>query len=262
MNRLQKKLKELKKTKQKALVAFVTAGYPNLNATKKIIPLLANSGADIIELGVPFSDPIADGPTIQYSSDCALRKGINLNQILKLIKEIRKTVNIPILLMGYLNPFMRNGLKNTANRIKSSGADGLIIPDAIPEELKQIKKTLKINKLSLVQFVAPNTPESRMKLINKLADSFIYVVSLTGVTGGRKKLPDHIKDYLKKVSKKLKHPKFLGFGISNPEQVRQIRNYVDGVIIGSKIIKIIQENKNNYSKKLDFFIRSMKNALN
>ncbi len=263
MNRLDIKLKDLKQTGRKALVAFVTAGYPSLSETVKIVRDIETAGADIIELGVPFSDPIADGPTIQASSEKALRNGATLGKILKIVEAIRRNSDIPILLMGYLNPFTRHGVSKTMKAVKASGVDGLIIPDVTIEEGGFIKAETDKNDLSLVQFVAPNTPQKRMKTIDHAADSFVYVVSITGVTGKRAAMPSQLQGYLASTGKEMRHMRFMGFGISGPEQVRAYKGYVDGVIIGSALVNIIEQNKSaaKRSEAIQKFILSIRSAL-
>ena len=241
MNRLEMKLSVLKKSGRKALVAFITAGYPSIKETKELVRAMEQAGADIIELGVPFSDPIADGPTIQYSSEQALRKGVTLEQILTLVKELRKKTSIPILLMGYLNPFMRHGIERTMQMAAKAGVDGLIIPDMIPEECGSISKAVSNNGLSMIHLVAPNTPPERMAMIDRAARGFVYVVSITGVTGKRATMPSRLKSYLATTGAHMKHMRFMGFGISGPAQVTAYKKYIDGVIIGSALVNIIKE---------------------
>ena len=243
MNALTIKLKTLKKTKRKALVFFITAGYPNLNKTYETAVELHRAGADIIEIGVPFSDPIADGPVIQASSDHAIKKGINLTAAFNLARKIKDKTGIPIVLMTYLNPLLRNGLDETIVRAAKNGVDGFIIPDMPIEECAHFGKICRNNKLSLVQMAAPNTEKNRMRAIGKMSDSFVYIVSLTGVTGQRKGLPEFLNRFLRTTKTEIKRPRFLGFGISNKEQIAKIKKQVDGVIVGSALIKLMKSDK-------------------
>jgi len=263
MNRLNKKISELKRKKRKALVAFVTAGYPDIKSTEGFVKTFAENGVDIVELGVPFSDPIADGPTIQYSSEYALRKGINLNKILNSVKRMRRKMNLPILLMSYLNPIYKMGMKNAAKKIYESGADGLIVPDLIPEESRDISRALKKYGLAEVFLAAPNTPLNRLKFIDSKSRGFLYAVSVTGVTGKRAALPSQTGDFLLRLKKNARRNlKFLGFGISSVKQVAEIKKSVDGIIVGSAIIELIKNNKGQKRiKKLASFMQNFRKAL-
>ncbi|MBN1823918.1 MAG: tryptophan synthase subunit alpha [Endomicrobiales bacterium] len=263
MSRLKIGLNRLKKQKRKALVAFVTAGFPSQKATLPLMKLFERSGVDIIELGVPFSDPIADGPTIQFSSQKALEKGMTLKKALSIVRAFRKKSSLPVLLMGYMNPFLRNGIDKTFAEVRASGADGLIIPDLIPETDQETKKIANKRGLSIVYFVAPNTPRKRYGLIDSKTDSFVYALSLTGVTGKRKKLPDTAKAFLKSSQRNFRHPKLVGFGISGPDQVREIKKYCNGIIVGSAIVEIIRKNGTGRkgTKRLYSFLSSLRNEL-
>lgn len=258
MNRIDEKFIELRKEKKKALIVFLTAGYPDLETTEKLVYHLENCGVDIIELGVPFSDPIADGVTIQYSSQVALNQGINLNKIFVLCGKIRKKSNLPLVLMSYYNPVyqFRNFFKNA----KKSGVDGIIIPDLLPEESEDILPLTSALGLSLIYLLAPTSNGERIRIITQKSQSFIYVVSLTGVTGVRKKLPEGLKTFLTKVRRYTNKPLALGFGISSPEQVYPVKNLIDGVIVGSAIIEIIRK-KNNPFPYVRSFLGSLKKAL-
>ena len=264
MNRLEAKTAELVKSRKKALVFFVMGGYPDISATKTIIKTLASSGADIIEVGVPFSDPIADGPTIQLSSDKALKNGADLSKILRMVSELRKErIDIPIVLMSYLNPLAAPGLKPTLARCRAAGVDGFIVPDSIPEGTGEFRKICAENGLSLIRLVSPNTPEKRLKLIDSLSSAFVYVVSLTGVTGKRRQFGPATIKFLLKVRANIRKPKFLGFGISGPEQVLSVKKYVDGVIVGSALIDIISaaKNRNAMLEKISSFSKQLRKAL-
>lgn len=263
MNRLEKKIKWLRKNKRKALITYVMAGYPDIRATESIFKTLTDSGADIVELGVPFSDPIADGPTIQYSSDRALRKNITLSKVFSLVRKLRKTFDTPIILMGYLNPLLRRGIETTAREAAASGVDGFIIPDIIPEEAAAVKTAFRKRGLSMIYLAAPNSTDKRLEYLDSASSPFLYIVSLTGVTGGRKKLPDNVKLFLNRVKKHVRQTKFIGFGISSPEQVMSLKSSVDGVIVGSSIIDVIRKNPgaSSRTKKLSAYISSLRKAL-
>lgn len=264
MNRLEKKLSELKKTGRKAFVAYLTAGYPTASETVKLARLFEKSGADILELGIPFSDPIADGKTVQFASHTALTRGMTLIKALAIVKEIRKSSNIPVVLMGYLNPFLRHGLEKILKQAAASGVDGLIIPDIIPEESAQIRKDCRQNGLSLIYLAAPNTPDERLKEIDRASGGFVYIVSIAGVTGARKDLPATTIEYLKQTGKMIKrNPRIIGFGISSPRQVVKLKQYVDGIIVASALIEIIRNGKGMKTVygKLERFVSSLRRAL-
>jgi tryptophan synthase alpha chain len=242
----------------------MTAGYPDMNSTEEIFTTIENAGADIIEMGIPFSDPIADGSTIQFSSDKALSKGANLDRILASVRRIREKSETPIIFMSYLNPLMRGGFENTVQKAKSAGVDGFIIPDMIPEESAELEKTAKKHGLSLIFLAAPNSDSKRLAYIDKASNPFVYIVSLTGVTGSRKTLPASLKTFLELTSKKMRKPRFLGFGISDVNQVRSLKKYIDGIIVGSALIEIIRKNKSSAARrsKLASFVASLKKSLN
>jgi len=242
MNRIEKKFKQLKKLKRKAFIAFITAGYPNLNTTKKLLLEFSKIGVDIVELGVPFSDPMADGPIIQESSQAALKNGVNLLKILHLVKEARKVTDMPICLMSYYNPIFCFPQERFIKQAKAAGVDGVIVPDLPPEEAGDFIKFANRSGLDIIFFLAPTSTPKRMKLISQAAKGFIYYVSLTGVTGARRKLPADIAKNLKLIKSLTDKPVCVGFGVSHSSQVREISKVADGVIVGSAIVKKIKEN--------------------
>lgn len=242
MNRINKKFIELKKKSRKAFIAFITAGYPDLATTAKLVLELGRRGVDIIELGVPFSDPLADGPVIQEASLYSLKKGTNLVKILDLIKSLRKETDLPICLMSYYNPIFCLGDKKFVDKAIASGVDGVIIPDLPPEEAREFICYANKKGLANICFLAPTSSRERIKAISKIARGFIYYVSLTGVTGSRKNLAADLRSNLAKISKVARIPVCVGFGISNPEQLKQVQRICDGGIIGSAIVNKIREN--------------------
>lgn len=262
MNKLIELVKSYKQQNKKAFVTCLTAGYPDMNATVELAKVLADSGADILELCIPFSDPVADGPTIQYSSEIALRKGITLEKVFTLTGKIRRYVDMPVVYMSYLNPIYDLGLE-AAFKHMNGRADGLIVPDAVPEESIKFEKFSKDNNISLISLVAPNTPEERMKYIDSRTNSFAYIVSLTGVTGERKNLAQGIKNYLIATRKNMKSPRYVGFGIATPEHVKQLKPYSDGIIVASAIIKIIRDSVSVRGRNLGVgrFVKSIRRAL-
>jgi len=242
MNRIDKKFIELKKESKKAFIAFITAGYPNLATTGKLVLELEKRGADIIELGVPFSDPLADGAVIQEASLYSLKKKTNLIKILNLVKCLRKDTNLPICLMSYYNPIFCLGDKHFVDKALAAGVDGVIIPDLPPEEAKEFILYANKKGLANICFLAPTSSPARIKAISNIAKGFIYYVSLTGVTGSRKNLAADLKANLIKINKVARMPVCVGFGISNAHQLRQVQKICDGVIIGSAIVNTIREN--------------------
>ncbi|MBU0548275.1 MAG: tryptophan synthase subunit alpha [Candidatus Omnitrophica bacterium] len=242
MNRINKKFIELKKKSKKAFIVFITAGYPNLATTAKLVLELEKKRVDIIELGVPFSDPLADGPVIQEASLYSLRKKTNLIKILDLVKSLRKDTNLPICLMTYYNPVFCFGDKHFVDKAIASGVDGVIIPDLPPEEAKDFLSYANKKGLANICFLAPTSSQARIKAISKIGKGFIYYVSLTGVTGSRKNLAADLKANLARIMKVARIPVCAGFGISNAVQLRQVQEICDGGIVGSAIVNKIREN--------------------
>ncbi len=262
MNRIDKKFRELKKQKKKAFVAFITAGYPSLKVTQELIYEFSRRRVDIIELGVPFSDPLADGPMIQESSQYALEANTRLVDIINLVRRVRKHTDTPICLMTYYNPIFCFGEKKFIRQAKRAGVDGIIIPDLPPEEGVTLRKEAKSCDLATIFFIAPTTSPKRIKFISRVSRGFIYYVSLTGVTGARKSLPRELLKDVKRVSRQVNRPLCVGFGISSPEQIKEISRVSSGVIVGSAIVRKIKQNlKNpNLVKRVGNFISSLKNV--
>lgn len=242
MTRIDKKFRELRLANKKAFIAFITAGYPDLKTTQELVLEFSKIGVDIVELGVPFSDPLADGPVIQEASQAALDNKVNLKDILTLVEKCRKQTNIPLALMTYYNPVFCFGEERFAEQARAAGVDGVIIPDLPPEEAEVFIKHCRRNKLGTIFFLAPTTTKQRMKLISRVSTGFIYYVSLTGVTGIRQNLPEDLKSSLRAVKKITSKPVCVGFGVSNPRQVQELGEVCDGVIVGSAIVKKIREN--------------------
>lgn len=226
---------------RRALIVYLCAGDPSLEATAAAVRELAAAGADIIELGVPFSDPVADGPVIQAASSRALATGINLEKILAMVKGLRSRVDIPLILMSYYNPLLQYGLAGLAAGLAAAGIDGLIVPDLPLEESTPLREKLEQVDLAVVPLVAPTTPAERLQQIAAAAMGFIYCVSLTGVTGAREGLPPGINAYLARVREATDLPLGIGFGIGNPEQARLLAPLGDGIIVGSAVVKTFHE---------------------
>ncbi|MFQ5454156.1 MAG: tryptophan synthase subunit alpha, partial [Candidatus Zixiibacteriota bacterium] len=225
---------------QKLLLPFFTAGYPNLSMTMELVKIAEAVGVDFIELGIPFSDPLADGPEIQYSSKVALDNGITVKQILNTVGKIRKNSNIPIILMGYYNPLIAYNESKFIKDAGNSGVDGLIIPDLPVEEALQFRETVSQNRLSLTFLVSPTSSIKRIKLIDKYSSDFVYAVTVTGVTGTGKVFGQATDNYLNKLKRLLNRRFVAGFGVSSEITAKRLSRYSDGVVIGSAIVKIIK----------------------
>jgi len=226
-----------------ALIPYITVGYPSVETTLKVVPLFASSGCDIIELGIPFSDPLADGATIQRASYEALRQGITPKLCFELVQELRQRVEIPLVFMTYYNPVLKFGLEQFCSKCAEVGIDGLIIPDLPPEEGKDLEQSTKRHGLDLIYLLSPASTEERIQLVASRSSGFIYLVSLTGVTGARAKLPEELESFVANVRKRTEKPLCVGFGVSTPEQARRIAKVADGVIVGSRIIQLLDEDK-------------------
>lgn len=261
-NRLRGTVTRFKTEKRKTLVAYVTGGFPDLRTTERIVPLLAAAGADIIEIGVPFSDAVADGPTIQSASEHALKKGVNLAAIFAAVRRIRARTDVPIILMTYLNPVFHYGMEKAVKAAAAAGVDGFIVPDIIPDESADLRAACKRAGLSLVYLAAPTTPPGRMRYIDTCSDSFVYIVSVAGVTGGRASLPAGVEKLLAQTAASMKHPRYVGFGITRPEHVARLKSHCDGVIVGSAIVELIRTHEGaGRERALTRFVRSLRAAL-
>ena len=255
MNRIDKKFADLKSKKKKAFIAFITAGDPSLKKTEELALALEKAGVDILELGVPFSDPMADGPTIQVSSQRALKKNVSIAGILDTVRKIRKKSQLPICLMTYYNPVFHYGEERFVKDAVKAGVDGVIIPDLPPEEAGVLTREARGLDFATVFFLSPTTEKHRIAAIARASTGFIYYVSLTGVTGAREKRKADYRKHLLAVKKKLKTPVCVGFGVSNKEQVRAAAKTADGVIVGSAIINQMTKhikNKNLVPKVAEF----------
>ena len=263
MSRIRHTFEALHGTGEKALIPFITAGYPDIATTEKYVFQLEQSGADIIELGVPFSDPMADGPVIQASSECALKKGTTLKMILNMVKRVRRKTEIPLLLMGYYNPFFTFGLAQFADEAKKAGVDGVLVVDLPPEEAGAMKAETDRTGLDLIFLLAPTSDDTRIKRIAENASGFIYYVSLTGVTGVRSQLDKDIRKQVIQIKKHSNLPVGIGFGISTPEQAQRVAHWADAVVVGSALIKIIEKSTTPDAsiKNVGQFARSLKKAI-
>ncbi|OGW85401.1 MAG: tryptophan synthase subunit alpha [Omnitrophica bacterium RIFCSPLOWO2_01_FULL_45_10] len=258
MNRLDRKFKELNLRNLKAFAAYITAGDPGLDVTKRIVLALEEGGADIIELGIPFSDPLADGPTIQAASMRALKKRINLEKVFRLVKDLRKVTQIPVLFMTYYNPVLKYGLGRFFKKCSSNGVDGVIIPDLPQEEAKDVVTLGKDMRVATIFLAAPTSTKDRIRSIAKVSRGFIYYVSLTGVTGARARLPQDVTSNVKLIKAETRKPVLVGFGVSTAGQARSISRIADGVIVGSAIVKIIEESAGDTRRLLSRILKFSK----
>ena len=240
MNRIEKKLKEEKKI----LSIYFTAGFPNLNDTQKIISILEKYNVDLIEVGIPFSDPLADGETIQKSSKKAIENGMTIHTLFSQLKDLRNKVKIPVILMGYLNPIIQFGIEKFCVKSKEIGIDGLIIPDLpIEKYIEEYKSIFNKNNLLNIFLITPQTSVERIKLIDKNSKGFIYMVSSSSITGSKNNLEDASFKYFDKISQmNLNNPSLVGFGISNRETYEKVIKKSKGAIIGSAFINFIEQN--------------------
>ncbi len=255
MSRIKQKFEELKQSGGKALVAFVTAGDPDINQLPNILKALEEAGTDLIEVGIPFSDPIADGPTIQASSQRALDKGVKVSQIFDAIKK--SGLSVPVIYMGYTNIAMRMGLERFAGLVKDSGADGVLLSDLTPEEAGRWKECAKNAGLDTVFLVAPTSTDERIRLACEMASGFVYCVSRTGVTGAESAVPAEVSELVRRVKEHTKLPICVGFGISKPDQVRMVCSIADGAVVGSYFVNFLHERWQSGEGK-DEFVRVVK----
>lgn len=248
MSRLSAKFLELKEHGHAALIPFVTAGDPDLQTTLKIMRALEAGGADAIELGVPFSDPTADGPTIQRSSERALRNHVTLGQILEMLRRFRAGSEIPVVLFGYYNPFLQYGLESFCRQAARSGADGVLCVDLPPEESGELKRWMDASGMDLIFLLSPTSGSDRVKLVARNGRGFIYYVSVTGVTGARRSLDDQLRHKVAQVRRVTSLPVGVGFGISTPRQAAWISEFADAAVIGSALVQAIERASGSTAK--------------
>ena len=243
-----------KQRNRKALIAYITVGYPSLDATVDTAALLAEAGCDIIELGIPFSDPLADGITIQNATHQALLNGVTVKKCLETAKQIRSKIKTPLAFMGYLNPILHYGPSEFCADCADAGIDGLIIPDLPPGELPALDEAAAKHAIDMISFIAPNSSEERIREVARKAKGFIYIVSVTGVTGMRDNFSKDLKGLISRVRKVTDLPLCIGFGISTAEQAKQAASMADGIIIGSRIIQLMEDGNKSTRKLRDFVI--------
>jgi len=259
MSRIATTFTNLAKQNEKALVTFITAGDPDLETTEKLILELEKSGADLIELGVPFSDPMADGPTIQLSSERALCAGTTLPKILTLVKSVRQQTEIPLILMGYYNPVFLYGIERFVADAVSAGVDGVLLVDLPPEEAEEFKAAADREGLDVIFLLTPTSDEARIRKVANLGSGFIYYVSVTGVTGARTSVADTVFPDVKKIREHVTLPLVVGFGISDPVQAGRVAAVADGVVVGSALVKLFEEFRGDeLRERLGGFVAALK----
>jgi tryptophan synthase alpha chain len=262
-NRIDEMFARARGEKQGALIPYLTSGFPSPEHTVSLLSALDSGGADLIELGVPFSDPIADGPTIQRASSEALEAGATLASTIESVRSFRKSSQTPLILFGAYNPFFHYGLERLADDAAAAGADGLLIPDVPAEEADEVRPILEARGLHLILLIAPTTPLERKRDICSNAKGFLYYISLKGVTGARSSFTFELQQPISEIRSCTDLPVAVGFGIGTPEQAAAVSSIADGVVVGSALIDLISKNrdKTDLPAIVTQFIRSMKQAL-
>lgn len=261
-SRIRQRFANLARAGRKALVTFITAGDPDLAVTAELLPLLADAGADVIELGIPFSDPMADGPTIQRSSERALASGTTLTGVLELVAKVRTRTDVPIVLMGYSNPVYSYGWQRFAQDASAAGVDGLLLVDLPPEEARELRPAARAAGLDLICLLTPTSDAGRISAASRSGSGFIYYVTVTGVTGTRQTVSVSLADELRTIRAAVRLPVAAGFGISTPQQAAEVAAVADGVVVGSAIVKLFEQFQGEQLRReVTGLVRSLKQAL-
>ncbi|WP_020676954.1 tryptophan synthase subunit alpha [Geopsychrobacter electrodiphilus] len=263
MNRITQVFAQLKQADRPGLIPFITAGDPDLATSLVLVRTLVAAGADVIELGFPFSDPMADGPTIQAASERALAAGTSLAGVLSLVAEVRRESQVPIVLMGYFNPVYRYGVERFAVDAAAAGVDGLLLVDLPPEEADEVLPALKLHGIDIITLLAPTTPPERMKRLAELGSGYLYYVSMTGVTGSKKLDPEEIRQAVTEVRKLSPIPVGVGFGITTAEDAAIVGSYADAVVVGSALVKVIADHAHqpDLQQQVHRFITDLRQGL-
>lgn len=257
ISRIKEKFRELKGKKKKAFIPYIMAGDPSLGNTKDIVQMLEECGADIVELGVPFTDPLADGPTIQRASERALNAGVTLKKVIAFVKDMRQSIQIPVVLMTYYNPVFKYGEEHFVRDAKDAGVDGVIIPDLPPDEAGNLIRSSRKASLDTIFLLAPTSTPERIKKVAKASRGFIYYVSVTGITGSRLLLDGSMETLISEIRKYTDKPIAVGFGVSTPEEASAVSKVSDGVIVGSAIVKRLHESHDDLKR----YIISLREAI-
>jgi tryptophan synthase alpha chain len=261
LTKIEEKFLKLKKNKGKALIFFLTYSFPNLKAFNELVQLFSDEQVDILEIGLPFSDPLADGITIQFANEMVLKNKFSLNSMFENVSKLTTKINLPFVLMTYYNPVYIFGLSKFVKSCKKTKISGIIVPDLPGEESKDLFNLLKKNNLCFIPLIAPTSTHIRVKKILNFSSGFVYCVSREGTTGAREKFPPYIRKYLLSIKKISNIPTVVGFGISKPQHIREVYKLTDGVVVGSVVIDIIKKNmynKKEMFKEMKSFIKNLK----
>ncbi|MEW6109284.1 MAG: tryptophan synthase subunit alpha [Nitrospirota bacterium] len=258
ISRIGRRFKEILRENGKAFIPYIMSGYPDMNRTIELVKILEDCGADMIELGVPFSDPLADGPTIQKAAESALNNGVTLASVISLVRTLRSGTQIPIILMTYYNPVFKYGEERFVRDASSAGVDGIIVPDLPPEEAGSlIRLSKKSGGFDIIFLLAPTSTEDRIKRVSKASGGFIYYVSITGITGSRLSMDSSIESHISEIRSISDKPVAVGFGISTPEEASVVSRFADGVIVGSAIVKRVEGSDDDLRK----YLLSLRNSI-
>jgi tryptophan synthase alpha chain len=260
-SRIERRFRDLRERGEQGLVIYLTAGDPSLDATGEILTAIDRGGADIIELGVPFSDPLADGPVIQRASERALKAGTTLKKILERLPGWCKAVRAPIILFTYYNPILRYGLESFARDVREAGADGALVVDLTPEEATAYLDAMRTHNLDPVFLASPTSPDARLARLAEASKGFLYLISRTGVTGEREAISAALKPLVERVRRFTSLPLAVGFGLSNPDQVREVQNVAEAAVVGSAVVRAIEDRyAGGGAEAIEQFVRWLKPA--
>jgi tryptophan synthase alpha chain len=248
MTRISKSFREILRKNSKAFIPYIMAGDPNIQRTMEVLRILEDCGADIVELGVPFTDPVADGPAIQKAAKRALVKGVTLQSVIDLVGKLRESTQIPIILMTYYNPVFKFGEEQFVHEASAAGVDGIIVPDLPPDEALSLISLSKRTSLDTIFLLAPTSTEDRIKKVSKASSGFIYYVSITGITGAKLSMDSSIESHISSIRKVSNKPIAVGFGISTPEEASTVSRFADGVIVGSSIVMKVEDSNEDLRK--------------
>jgi len=241
MSRIADTFANLKRANRRGFIPFITAGDPNLHTTRQLVVELARAGATLIELGIPFSDPMADGPVIQRASERALRHRFGISDVLQIVSGARKETDVPIILFSYFNPLLQFGIEKLAHKAKGAGVDGILVTDLVPEEANEFALILRANDLDMIFLIAPTSTDQRLQMVAERASGFIYAVSRAGITGARKEMSAEAEKLVCRMRTFSDLPIAVGFGISTPEHIKDVWRYADAAVVGSAIVSEIEE---------------------
>ncbi len=263
MNRIDRTFADLKKRNERALICFLMSGDPDYETTEKVVRKIVERGCDIVELGIPFSDPLADGPSIQASGFRALQNGASVRGCFENLRAIRRSCDAPVVFMTYYNPVQKYGVRRFAEDAAAAGADGVIMTDLPPEEAVEWKSAADASGLATIFLLAPTSTKERIAVAANMASGFLYCVSRTGVTGARDEVPAEIRDLVDAVKAACKLPVVVGFGISRPEHVRQVTEFADGAVVGSALINVMADHagSGDVAQRAGEFVMNLKHGV-